>query len=312
MMDIQNKFKELLDKGNVIKNSFLSTSLDNTMVFRIGIDDEQNPAILISERHFNSSGWSKKNYRFDRLELKFNVSCQVRDIEIGGQIEDVFTIVKQVNGNSRMHEYFFSIAEVMITALKSDLTVTNLNSEIENLIRLFSSNKRVDEKVILGLWGELLFILNSKNVDNAISAWHLDKNDLYDFSFEESIKEIKTTRGNSRTHEFNNAQLKKFTNLNVSVVSILTEKMALGKSVLDLWNDINIKCSSAESRNKITRIISDIVQTDMESLTQFKFNYLMGVSTMREFHSSIIPYIDPIGLPNSIVELRLKINLDLL
>ena len=312
MMDLQNKFKVLSVKGNVIKNSFLSTSIDDKSIFRIGIDEGLNPAILISEKHFNSSGWTKKNYRFDKLELKFNISCQVNDIETGLQIEDIFTIIKQVNGNSRMHEYFLSIAEVIILALKKDLTVENLNFEVDNLIRLFSSNKRIDENVILGLWGELIFILNSNNIDSVIMAWHLDKNELFDFSFPESIKEIKTSRGNTRTHEFNNGQLQKFTQLNVSVVSILTEKMALGKSVFDLWNDINQKCFIPELRNKVTMIIAETVNTDMESITQYKFNYLMGVSTLKEYDSRFIPSIEKVNIPMGVIDLKLKINLDLI
>jgi hypothetical protein len=311
-MELHNKLKALREKGNAGKNSFLSTTIDDEFIFRLAIDDELNPAILISEKHFNSSGWTKKNYKFERLELKFNIYCNLNDIVTGKQIEDVFTIIKQVNGNSRMHEYFISIAEVIIMALKSNLTIENLNFEIENLIRLFSSNKRIDEKVILGLWGELLFILNSTNIDSAILAWHVDKNELFDFSFPDSIKEIKTSRGNTRTHEFNNAQLQKFNQLNVSVVSIITEKMALGKSVFDLWNDINEKCSTPELRSKITMIIAETVNTDMESITQYRFNYLMGLSTLKEFDSKFIPSIEKTNIPFGVIDLKLKINLDLI
>lgn len=311
-MELQNQFKRLREKGNALKNSFLSVTIDSTLIFRLAIDDELNPAILISEKYFNSSGWNKKNYKFERLELKFNISCNVNDIETGEQIEDVFTIIKQVNGNTRMHDYFLSISEVIIAALKNEPTVENLNFEIENLIRLFSSNKIIDEKVVLGLWGELLFILNSIDIESAIMAWHIDKNELFDFSFTDSIKEIKTTRGNTRTHEFKNAQVQKYNELNVSIVSIITERMALGKSVFDLWNSINEKCYSPELRNKITLIIAETVNTDMESITQYKFNYLMGISTLKEFNSMEIPFIEKTKIPSGIIDLKLKINLDLI
>jgi hypothetical protein len=311
--------KELLIKFNELKlsevfnnDSFTSTSLDNNSIFRLAIDENQNPTILISESHFSKTNWSKKNYRFEKLEIKFNVTCNVVDHKTGITKDDVFTIIKQINGNSRMHEYFLSICEVIINALYEDLNLENLNYEIEQLIKLFSSNKKIDEKIVLGLWGELIYILNSKNIETSISAWHLDKIDLFDFSLSENSYEIKTTTKNSRIHEFNNLQLKKFANLNVYVVSILTEKMALGKSVMDLWGEINSRINAQEIRNKVTLIISETIGSDMTAITQFKYNYLMATSTMKEFNSKCIPSIDDRLIPSGIIEVKLKINLDLI
>lgn len=310
-MELLKKFKELKLCRTLNKDVFLSTSLDLNSIFRLAIDDNQNPTILISEKHFTQTNWAKKNYRFEKLELKFNVSCNVVDHETGISKDDVFTIIKQLNGNSRMHEYFLSICEVIIHVLYKDLNLENLNYEIDQLIKLFSSNKKIDEKIVLGLWGELVYILNSQCVETSILAWHLDKIDLFDFSLSENCIEVKTTLNNSRIHEFNNLQLKKFSNLNVNIISILTERMALGKSVMDLWGEINNRISNQDLKNKMTSIISDIIGSDMTSITQFKYNYFMAASTIKEFNTKRIPSIDDSIIRSGIIEVRLKINLDL-
>lgn len=309
-MKILDHYKKLLNNTENIGDGFLSLSLDDESIFRLAIDEELNPTILISEDKFDSSGWTKTNFRLDKLDLKFNVNCQVKDINTGKELYAPFTIIKQINGNSRMHDYFLRVVDGIISELRNDLSLVRLNSEIEYLVKLFSSPKKVDEKLIQGLWGEMLFILSSKDIENAVTAWHVDRDNLFDFSFNDHSTEIKTTIKNSRSHEFNNNQLKKYRRLKVKVVSIITEKASLGKSVLDLWNDINAKCTSHESRSKVSRIIAETITQDLEALSQKKYNYNMGLSTLMCFNAEDIPHISQECIPPGISEVRVQINLD--
>lgn len=309
-MKILDHYKKLLNKTENIGEGFLSLPIDNELVFRLAIDEELNPTLLISEDKFDSSGWGKTNFKLDKLELKFNVNCQVRDINTGKELIAPFTIIKQIGGNSRMHDYFLRVVDGIISELRNDLSVARLNSEIQYLVRLFSSPKKVDEKLIQGLWGELLFILASADIENAVTAWHLDRDNLFDFSFDDHSIEVKTTTKNSRSHAFNNNQIKKYRLLKVKVTSIMTEKASLGKSVLDLWNDINDKCSSPESWSKVSRIIAETITQDLDSLSQKKYNYNMGMSTLKTFNAEDIPHITQDCIPPRITEVRVQINLD--
>ena len=309
-MKILDHYKKLLNNTENIGEGFLSLSLDDELVFRLAIDEELNPTILISEDKFDSSGWAKTNFRLDKLDLKFNVNCQVRDINTEKELNAPFTIIKQINGNSRMHDYFLRVVDGIISELRNDLSLVRLNSEIEYLVKLFSSPKKVDEKLIQGLWGELLFILASDDIENAVIAWHVDRDNLFDFSFDDHSTEVKTTIKNSRSHYFNNNQIKKYRRLKVKVASIMTEKASLGKSVLDLWNDINDKCSSFKSRSKVARIIAETITQDLDSLSQKKYNYNMGMSTLETFNAEDIPHITQECIPPGITEVRVQINLD--
>lgn len=311
-MVILNKYNQLLNELSKIEGGFLSIPIDEESIFRLAIDKDLNPTILISEAMFDNTGKAKTNYRLDKLELEFNVMCNVKDIQTKKEINAPFTIIKQVNGNSRMHDYFLRVIDGMIYELIKDLSIKALNGEIEYLIQLFSSTKKIDEKVILGLWGELLYILSSSDIQSTIQAWHLDKDNLFDFSYAEVSVEVKTTTKSKRIHEFNNDQIKKYKRMKVNIVSIITEKVSLGKSIMDLWNEINLACLNNESRGKVARIISETVSQDLNALSQIKYNINMAESTLRTVNSSLIPSIKEEHINIGIEEVRLKINLDML
>ncbi len=309
-MYLLNLLKKLNVSSAILPNGFISYSLDPRSIYRIALDHNYNPTILISEDEFDSSNSSKSNYKLDKLEIQFNVSCDIKDLESKEQSNQRFTIVKQVNGNSRMHEYFLRIIEGIILELQDNLSASKLNKEIEHLVRLFSSPKTSSEKTVLGLWGELVFILNSSSIKDSIDAWHVYKDNLYDFSFSKNNVEVKTTTRNTRSHEFNNSQLKSYKNLNVVVTSIMTEKSALGRSIMELWEDILERTKEPESRIKLSRIISETISQDIESLNQKKYNYNMAISTIKDYDSRTLPSINVEHIPKPISNVHITLNLD--
>jgi hypothetical protein len=309
-MDILIKYNELISSTLLKYSGFFSVKLDAGDIFRVAIDEHNNPLILISEKHFNNAEKNKLKYRFDRLEIKFGIVCNVYDLDSKNQVEDVFTIIKQINGNTRMHDYFLSIADVMIKSLSRNLHIDNLNIELDNLIKLFSSATKVDDNVLLGLWGELFYILNSQDILKSIGAWHLTNNDLFDFTFDDVCIEVKSTTNNSRVHEFSNMQLINYANLNVGIVSIITEKVTFGVSIKELWEEIRSKCFDEEINEKLTKCISNIIKSDIDSICHIKFNYLLAQSTLKEFDSKLIPRIHQESIPKGIIGVKLKLDLD--
>lgn len=309
-MKLLDLFRKLNVSSPILQNGFISYSVDPESIFRIALDHNFNPTILISENEFDSSNGSKSNYRLDKLEVQFNVSCEIKDLESQKQSNQRFTIIKQLNGNSRMHEYFLRIIEGIIQELKGNLSANKLNNEIEHLVRLFSSPKVSSDKAILGLWGELVFILNSSSINESIDAWHIDRDNLYDFSFSAKNVEVKTTTRSIRNHEFNNSQLKSYRKLNVTIISIMTEKAALGRSIMELWQEILEQTKDPESRAKLSRLISETISQDVESLNQKKYNYNMAISTIKDYESEYLPSIADEHIPKAISNVHLTLDLD--
>ena len=309
-MKLLDLYRKLNVSSSVLQNGFISYSVDPESTFRIALDHNYNPTILISENEFDSSNGFKSNYKLDKLEIQFNVSCNIKDLESQKESNQRFTIVKQINGNSRMHEYFLRIIEGIIQELQGNLSATKLNNEIEHLVRLFSSQKVSSDKTILGLWGELVFILNSSSIIESIDAWHIDRDNLYDFSFSTTNVEVKTTTRSTRRHEFNNSQLKSYKKLKVKIASIMTEKAALGRSIMELWQDILEQTEEPESRSKLSRVISETISQDVESLNQKKYNYNMAISTIKDYDSEYLPNIADEHIPQAISNVHVTLNLD--
>jgi hypothetical protein len=309
-MEILKQFEKLLQDLDELEDGLLCIPLDTSSIFRLAVDRDLNPTLLISEEMLKSSERGKTNFKLDKLELDFNVICDIVDVESKKKITAPFTIIKQVNGNPRMHDYFLRVIEGMIFELLNDLSISRLSQELDYLVKLFSSTKSVDESIILGLWGELVSILYSKNMDSCIEAWHLDKDNLFDFSFYDHNVEVKTTTKNTRVHEFNNKQIKNYKRLVVNVTSIMTEKVSLGKSILDLWDEINRKCTNNELKAKVARVISEVVTKDLNALSQVKYNINMAESTIKTINSNLIPHIDEGCIDSGVEEVRLLVNLD--
>lgn len=310
MSTLLDQYNRLKAKRINYRGGFISQGIDSDKVFRVAMDEQYNPIILISQKAFKNSRESKSNFKLDKLIIQFDLICKIHDIESGTEIEEPFTIIKQINGNSRMHEYFLRVIEGVVSELRNDLSINKLNQELEYLLKLFSTKKKVSEAVILGLWGELVFILSYVDMPEAIKAWHIDIDNLFDFTFEDHNVEVKTTTKSERIHEFNNKQIKQYKRLNVEVISIVTNKATLGKSIMDLWTEIENYCTDSESIDKLSKTITATALNDVESLYQIKFDHSLASSTMRQINSNLIPHIEDSCIPNNVNQVKVQVNLD--
>lgn len=309
-MNLHILFEKLKTNIPLSKEGYYSYKIDRNGVFRLAIDSESNPCLLISQNKLANSRSENKSHTLKKLDLKFNIECNILELETDNEISSTFSIVTQINGNSRMHDYFLRVIEGIILELQKDLSLSRLNTELDYLISLFSSPKKIDQKKLLGLWGELIFILSSDDVEKSILAWHSDPNNLFDFSYNHKKVEIKTTLNNTRVHTFNNKQLNSFKKLEVKVVSILTEKAALGKSVLELWKELRNICKSSEICIKLDKTITEVISLDLEALDEIRYDQEYALSTIKEFNSADIPNIDELNIPNEVVEIKIKVNLE--
>jgi len=70
---------------------------------------------------------------------------------------------------------------------------------IFNILKRFKSKT----KSVIGLIGELIFILSQEDKNSAVKAWHTTKDTIFDFNFQDKIYEIKCTTNLQRKHKLN-------------------------------------------------------------------------------------------------------------
>ena len=108
----------------------------------------------------------------------------------------------------------------------------------------------------------MLFILHDKeNIPKAVNAWHASAEDLFDFIFDNSIAEIKTTISFTRRHKINYRQynaLKNNHNVNASYVSIVINNSQKSNSLNDLISLIK------------SHLIEEVQKTFVEKLSAYE------------------------------------------
>ena len=313
-MELNKIFNNLLSKGNTSNSVFLADKISNSKNnIRLGIDSNKNPVLLIPEESFKEVLISGSNYKLNYLEIKFNQLCRINDLsDPNDEAEIKFSTIKLTEGNFRMIDYFLRALEGLVIQLNKDFTSVSLKKEIEILIELFSKQKSVDFKIVVGLWGELFFINQSSNITLSLEAWHNQENNRFDFSFADNeYLEIKTTLGDNRLHSFSSRQIENYQDLNVEVVSIQTELSSTGKSLKDLWDSMNNRIENPELKDKLQTLISKTLKSDFQALYDYKFDIGYAESSLKHFNTKDIPSINE-NLHHSIRKISLTIDLDLI
>ena len=306
-MRLEKLYLNLLESRGDFDGDFNASKTHNKQ-FRVAIDKEGNPTILIDE---SSSNVTSQAYRLKHIEIKPSVHCHVRDIDNNAELrKNTFTTIKLLNFNSHLLNYFFLLIEHVIYKLSKDNYKTSVKIEIERLVDLFSKSGKVDINTAVGLWGELFFIELSENTSSKINDWHLDKRNSLDFSHGDNhYSEIKTTLSGKREHKLSLKQLKRYSESSVRIISIMTEKSSNGFSIGDLVNSILEKVDNAEIRDKLIDTVNETLEGDVEVMNSLILDYDFAVTNYKDFDMNNFPRLD-ITLPKFITDAKFNINFD--
>jgi hypothetical protein len=105
-------------------------------------------------------------------------------------------------------------------------------SAIERFVKGAFNKSSIQQEV--GLFGELVTILIARDPLKAITAWHADNFDTYDFGNQLGYLEVKTTASSTRSHWLSSGQISKVPAAKVTIASFVVNLIPDGTSVLDL------------------------------------------------------------------------------
>lgn len=265
------KFKSIkLDSFN---SQFISKTESHSPIFLIKQQDQPLFHPDISFRYFN---------------VMFNVKCVVYINECE-ELEDVFCIIKFDSSNAELFEVFVRCVSAGLSQFKGAMLVTDINNLINSLIKLFRSNSTPSENQLIGLWGELFTIRNSKNITKAINSWHSESNYIYDFELMREKYEVKATIGERRIHNFSLRQVSSTDEQDVFVISYLLQKMTNGKTILDLAIKIDSLIPDFKTKEKLWANIFDVMGNDISLSTSLAFDETHARKNVLYFNSKNIP-----------------------
>jgi len=141
---------------------------------------------------------------------------------------------------------FLGIIDLQMRFKKCGEAIWQMKSLFESGLQYKPSSE-----AITGVIGELIFILNSKDKEQAVKCWHSLVDDTYDFSSESLRLDVKATKSGVRHHYFSSTQIPPTTGKKVLIASVLVHTVEMGTSLGQLINKVceNLSQDLAEKVN---------------------------------------------------------------
>ncbi len=220
---MKNEFKYVSD---------ISNETFETNVVLPFLNEEGRPCILIK----NSK--NKENIvegSTDNLEYHLN-SLFIKD-----EKRYYFHMISCLKSDGYSKEQFNIAYEYLFKTMDSPKSDTEIGSLINSLEQLFKVTPEKDNfKLLLGVYGELLFVLFAHNCgcNEILTKYHPNFFSKHDFEIDRYNRiEVKSTVDSKRIHHFSHDQIFR-EDVNVYVVSIILEESSEGVSLNELFEKV--------------------------------------------------------------------------
>jgi hypothetical protein len=234
---IATAFESLLRlESKPLAGSILASSLEGGKgSWKVGIDDAGRPCVLVQP--ISRGGKKAAAVSLENLEVQFQLRCNIQHAE-GTVATAHYTLLRLTSESLADRSVFFSVCETIANLTGHSPDEVSLHQAIARLVALFRKLLLPPSRTNIGLFGEMIFILASKDASKAIYAWRNDEYDRYDFSTQNIMIEVKTTSHSQRVHEFSYEQCDIQGGANGFAVSIIVERASGGINVHQLQNKI--------------------------------------------------------------------------
>lgn len=239
------------------------------------------------------------------LRVEFGVRYRVRtDTDI---VDGVFTTISLRTPEKSLFEPFCLAGEVLVASLPLQASAKDIDQTVTRFVEMLSAIALPPQRAIAGLWAELWLISKDRNIETAITGWHTDSTDRFDFAFEKHFVEVKATEAAERVHEFAYEQLRDVKN-SVRVASLKLRRAANGASISDLVDEIQAALSPLQ-REKLLRNVFQAIGSEITEADDIRFDPNFAEVNLRVIDAQSIPtVVIPEG--SQISGVRFRVNLD--
>ena len=262
----------------------------------LGISPEGNPIFFIEKEFQNKT----TDINLALITIRFNKLCSLV-LDNGEIVEKTFSFIMLQNDDYDIQQYFLNVVSLLFQKLSKDPSQKELVDEINKLILLFSATSKPAMKTIQGLWAEMLIIEQASNPEYLIKAWHANPNSKYDFNDGKNKLEIKSTSQTKRIHSFSYEQTIPNQNSKLLIASIKTIETGIGKSILDLRDNICKRVTDINLQYKVNEMILSSLGSDFSKISDLFFDYQFAIDETVFIASENIP-----TLPQDVIPVELS------
>lgn len=265
-MDIFEKFLDITCATSPTDFNAISLSAQRKDFLARGANGA--PIFLL---HDASEAQYSPGVQFRYLTAQFHATCHVH--ADGEDLEGQFALISCDGSVPDLHEIFVRCFGAAIEELPAISGTRELNSCIQKLLDLFKALTQPGRREVSGLWAELYVIANSGDIVTALTKWHENSFDRFDFSWEDGCLEVKSSVKLIRLHEFSLEQLMVPLNGVGYVVSLLMQPLTGGAGVLDLAAIIEAAVQhSPVLKQKLWRNVAEALGSDFSDKLDKRFD----------------------------------------
>lgn len=264
---------------------FRAISLSATRKDFLAKSDTGAPVFLLHD-----VGIAKYNpaITFRYLTAQFQVTCRVA-IE-AAELTDQFCLVSCDPAAPDLYELFVRCVGAAIQDLPPESDTKKIESCISQLRNLFRSFASPSGREISGLWAELFIISTCLDVPRALTLWHGDQFDRFDFSSPAMRLEVKSTVRGLRVHDFALEQLEPPVTGCGAVASLLLQPLTGGVGILDLARDIEIAVGDVPIlRRKLWENVAASLGSDFSEKLDKRFDHVFAAKNLVVYDMRDIP-----------------------
>lgn len=275
--------------------------------YRVAKDAAQNPSLLIAV-----PGLTEQPFLFpvvlEHLRVQFNVTCRV--LHSDGLIDEGrFTVLTCIDADDTLRAYFLRVAALLIASCGSTPTEQSLLHGVAALVELFAALSRPPRDTIQGLWAELFLISQARDPATLVRAWHVEPNDLFDFSATDQRIEVKSTSGSTRRHTFALEQARPPEGVSVLVASLRTIRVGAGASIEDVIKTIRRRLGGDfDLMLRVEQLVAVTLGNSLSATSDEHFDLEIARQSLAFYEAYTIPSVDP-SLPDGVCKVRFEADL---
>ena len=283
MSTIFSSFLEL--PAAATPTEFKAIPLSTTRKDFLAKNDTGAPMFLL---HDSSVAKYNPSINFRHLSAQFHATCRVQTDMI--ELEDQFCLVWCDAAAPELHELFVRCVGAAIEELPENCGTRELESCIAQLRDLFRALAQPSNREVSGLWAELFVISRCRHSVQALSLWHEDQFDRFDFSSSAMRIEVKSTVRGLRAHEFALEQLQLSIEGAGFVVSLLLQPLTGGIGVLDLAREIETTVNGVPRlKRKLWENLAKALGSDFSDKLDKRFDQTFAERNLMVYSMNDIP-----------------------
>lgn len=183
-----------------------------------------------------------------------------------------------------------ALAAIFLGIIDLQIRFGQCGEAIWQMKSLFESGfaKEVQQSVLTGLVGEIMYILSSDDPVRTFDCWHSNSDARYDFSSPDYRVDVKSTIGQKRLHSFRSSQLPGSNPEKTYIVSCLICRTEVGCNLQDLV-EILLKKLDTKRQEKAIALVIQTLGVLPEAIQNYFFDLEESMKSLQSYNSNIVP-----------------------